>query len=255
METEDLVQIKISKIINAPRWRVIRMLTKVWELSALIPTIQEVKVIEKKHNIIKTKWRILVDGLPINWIEEDTLDLKNNAILFKAVEGDLREFRGNWDFRDHPQGTEVTVKVYFVVGIPGVENFTAGYIRPLVTKNFESILESVEQRLISQRYASFKSGSMDKVAGFGVLGHFYNFKHMLESFKMLDPGFKVPSNEFLGELFRVTPSFTMHQMKEFKSKTGETTHGLFILCTFIPDMIDHNMEAVYSKVVRACKLA
>ena len=33
------------------------------------------------------------------------------------------------------------------------------------------------------------------------------------------------------------------------------THGDFILCTFIPDMMDHDMEAVYNKVVRACKLA
>ena len=255
METEKLLQINISKVINAPRWRVIRMLTKVWEFSALVPTIKEVSVIEKSHNVIKTKWEILVKGLPISWLEEDTLDLKKNRIHFKAVEGDLQEFRGTWEFRDHPEGTEVAVKIFFFVGIPIVENFTSAYIRPLVQENFESILASMEQRLISQRYASFRSGNKSKLAGFGVLGHFYNFNHMVESFKMLNPNFKMPSSEFLSELFRVTPSFTMHAMDAFKSKTGQTTHGLFILCTFIPDMIDYDLEAVYTKVVRACKLA
>ena len=255
METEKLLQIKISKVVNASRWRVIRLLTKVWEFSEYVPTIKEAKVIEKTRNVIKTKWRILIDNLPINWVEEDTLDLKNNAIHFKAIEGDLKEFKGTWQFREHPQGTEITVEIYLNVGIPGIEDFAAGYIKTLVTKNFESILESVEQRLISQRYASFKSGDKTKIAGFGVLGHFYNFNHMVQSFKMLNPNFRMPSLEFLSELFRVTPSFTMHYMKEFKSKTGDTTHGHFILCTFIPDMINHDVEAVYAKVVRACKLA
>ena len=231
------------------------MITRVWEFPQYVPTIKAVDVLEKTRNIIKTKWRILVEGLPINWVEEDMITLNQNSIYFKAIEGDLKEFRGDWQFREHPQGTEIIVEIYLSVGIPGIEAFTSEYIKPLVTRNFEAILESVEQRLVSQRYASFRKGDKDKIAGFGVLGHFYNFNHMVESFKMLNPGFKIPSIEFLSELFRVTPSFTMHEMKEFKSKTGETTHGQFILCTFIPDMVAHDLEAVYSKVVRACKLA
>ena len=81
----------------------------------------------------------------ITWTEEDTLDLKNNQICFHALEGDLEEFRGVWEFQDHPEGTAVSLKVYFIVGIPGVEAFTAAYIRPLVQKNFEAILDSIER--------------------------------------------------------------------------------------------------------------
>ena len=47
----------------------------------------------------------------------------------------------------------------------------------------------------------------------------------------------------------------MHEMSEFKSGNGDTTHGSFILCTFIPDMVAMDCGAVYSKVVGACKLA
>src|SRR3989338_3835245 len=133
MYTKELLQIKISKILNAPRWRVIRLLTKVREFAHYVPTIKDVQVIEKTHNVIKTKWNILVDGLPISWIEEDTLALGQNAIHFRAVEGDLKEFHGTWQFHEHPQGTEVIVEVYLSTGIPAIGDFADEYIKTLVT--------------------------------------------------------------------------------------------------------------------------
>jgi len=256
MKKDELIQIKISKVINAPKWRVIRMLTKIWEFSNEIPTIEEVKVIEKSRNVIKTQWRILVNDLPISWVEEDTLELRKNKIKFRAVEGDLRDFYGQWEFRDHPEGTEVLVEVYLTVGIPAIADFVESHIKTLVTINFEAILEALEQRLISMRYAGFKKGDINKVAGFGLIGHFYNFSHLNKGLKMLRPDFHSPSKEFLGKLFDITPSFKVHEMKEYKSKSGEAvTNGCVILCTFVPDMIDGDLEGVYSKVVRACKLA
>jgi len=252
---KELIHIKISRIIAAPKWRVIRLVTKVWEFAAHVPTIEEVSVIEKTRNTMKTKWRILVDDLPISWIEEDTLVLRENAIHFRAVEGDLEEFRGTWTFRDHPEGTEVGVDVYLRVGIPAIQDFAENFVKTLVIKNFESILESLESRLICTRYASFKEGDTNKVAGFGLLGHFYNFNHLGRGLKMLNPDYKIPSREFLGKLFSVTPAFKMYEMNEFKSKTGDTTHGCIILCTFVPDMIVNDIDSVYLKVVRACKLA
>lgn len=255
MDNDDIVHIKIDKVIPASKWRVMRMLTKIWEFSAHVPTIEEASVIEKSRNVIKTKWRILIDDLPINWIEEDTLALRNNAIHFKAIEGDLQEFWGTWKFEDHKAGTHVSVHVHLSVGIPAIKDFADDYIKNIVTKNFESILEALERQLISKRYASFRDGNIDKVAGFGVLGHFYNFNHLGRSLKELNPDFKMPSREYLNKLFSVTPSFIMHNMDEFKSSNGDTTRGTFILCTFIPDMVAVDCDAVYSKVVGACKLA
>ena len=255
MEQHELIHIGISRIIPAPRWRVIRMVTKVWEFAAHVPTIDEVKVIEKARNVMKTKWRILVDDLPINWIEQDTLSLGENAIHFEAVEGDLKEFKGTWNFQDHPEGTEVVLNVYLSVGIPGIKDFAESHVKGLVTRNFEAILDSLEKRLISTKYASFKKGDTSKVAGFGILGHFYNSKHLERCLTMMNPDFKMPSEEFLNGLFRITPSFKLYEMDEFKSRNGDTTHGCFILCTFIPDMFFKDIQTVYSKVVSACKLA
>lgn len=255
MEADHVLHIEIFRVINAPRWRVIRQVTRVEAYSAVIPTIEEIKVIEKSKNVLKTQWRIVLDGVPVNWVENDTLDFKQGIITFQAREGDLRDFGGVWRFTDHPEGTEVKIEIYFRVGIPGVENFTDEYFRPLIRKYFESILDVIEKKLISSRYSSFMEGNKNKIAGFGVLGHFYNYNHMLKSFKSLSPEFQEPSKEFLKALFKIMPTFIMHHMKEFRSQTGETTHGDFILCTFIPDMVENDTEAVYTKVVNGCKLA
>ncbi len=255
MPDKDLVEINISRVIPAKKWRIVRLLTKVQEFPSYVPTVKEATVIQKSGNTIRTKWHIEVNSVPITWIQEDTLDFKKNMIYFKAIEGDLEEFKGEWVFKDHPEGTEVNIKVYLRVGIPAIKDFAESYIKKVLNDNFESILEALEERLISLRYASYKRGETEKIAGFGVIGHFYNVKHLERCLKMLNPDFKIPSQEFLGQLFNITPSFKLYDVKNFKSKTGEVTKGCFIVATFIPDMIERDMWSIFSKVVRACKIA
>ncbi|MBN1869083.1 MAG: NAD(P)-binding domain-containing protein [Candidatus Omnitrophica bacterium] len=255
MDAKDLTHIRISRIVAASKWRVIRLLTKISEFSRDVSTIQEVSILQKTRNVVKTKWRILADGIPINWVEEDTIALRDHAIHFRAVEGDLEEFRGTWQFQDHKEGTQLNVDVYLNVGIPAIKEFADDYVKKIVTKNFIAIINALERRLISVKYTSLKDGNADKVAGFAILGHPYNFAQLERNLKMLNPNFKIPSQEFLKGLFGIAPSFKMYEMDEFKSATGETTRGKIILCTFIPDMVAHDIEAVYSKVVYACRLA
>lgn len=255
MLNNNLVNLKVSRIINAPKWRVIRLLSKIWQLPEYLPSIKEVTILERKGPNIRSRWRVQVDEVPISWIEEDTYLLKQNVIRFQSIEGDLQDFIGEWRFSDHPEGTQVSVSVYLDVGIPAIRDFANEYIRKQLARNFEAILETLERRLVSVRYSGFKRGEVDQVAGFGVIGHFYNFRHLERSLKMLKPEYKMPSMEFLGKLFNLTPSFKMHDVIDFRSKTGDTTSGRFILATFIPDMIEKDMWAIFSKVVKACKIA
>ncbi len=255
MPDNDLIEIKISKVVPAPKWKVIRLITKVWEFPNYVPCVKEASIIEKSRHRMKTRWRVQVDHVPISWIQEDTLTLKQNKISFNAVEGDLAEFRGEWQFSDHPDGTQVEVTVYLRVGIPAIKDFADYYIKKLLTRNFEAILEAMEQRLISIRYASYKRGETDKISGFGIIGHLYNFYHLERCLKMINPNFKMPSREFIGQLFSITPSFKMYDVVDFKSKTGATTNGCCIMATFIPDMMEKDMWAIFAKVVKACKIA
>ncbi len=253
MPNEDAIQIKISRIIPAQKWKIIRLITKVKEFPRYIPFVKEVIMLEKGRSTMKTKWLIQLDGVPISWIEEDAL--VDNAIHFRAIQGDLEEFRGEWQFYDHPEGTEVVVNVYLKVGVPAIKDFADAYVKKILTKNFEAILESLERRLISTRYTSYKHGDTEKIAGFGIIGHLYNFYHLERCFKMLNPNFKMPSREFIGTLFHITPSFKLYDILNFKSKTGQTVNGCFIVATFIPEMIEKDIWTVFSKVVKACKVA
>lgn len=255
MPDKDLIEIKISKLIPAKKWRIIRLITKVGEFPSYIPTVKEATIIQKNHNKIITKWKIQVDNIPLSWIEEDTLALDNNCIYFKAIEGDLQEFKGEWRFLDHPQGTEITINIFLKVGIPSINEFADSYVRKIVAKNFEAILDALERRLVSSKYESYKRGDTKKIAGFGIIGHLYNFYHLEKSLKLLNPDFKMPSRDFIGQLFHITPSFKLYDILNFKSKTGETVNGCFIVATFIPDMIDKDVWAVFSKVVRGCQIA
>ena len=102
MSNKDLIEIKISRVIPAPKWRVMRLLTRVWEFPKFVPSVKEVTVIQRRHHAMTTNWRVQVDSVPIKWTEEDTLALERDAIYFKATEGDLQEFGGEWKFQSHP---------------------------------------------------------------------------------------------------------------------------------------------------------
>jgi len=255
MPDNDMIQITVSRVIPAGIWRIIRLLTRVYDFPSYIPSIKEVSVISKSRNKTKSKWLVQVDKVPITWVEEDTLMLDKGLILFKATEGDLERFYGEWIFRPHSEGTEVIVNAYLKISIPAIKDFANAYIKKLLSRNFEAILEAIEKRLISLRYRAYKQGALDKIAGFGVIGHFYNYYHLESCFHMLNPSLKLPSREFLSHLFNVTPSFKMYDIADFRSKTGESTKGCFIVATFIPDMIEKDIWAIFSKVVRACRIA
>ena len=252
-----MVEIRISKVIAAEKWRVIRLLTKVQEFPGYIPCVKEATVIHKKHNIMRTRWRVQVDKVPISWVEEDTLALNEKIIYFKAVEGDLTEFSGKWEFLDHPQGTEIKVEVSLKVGLPTLHESADAdnYIKGLLSKNFQAILDAVERRLISIKYSSYKSGGADKIAGFAIIAHLYNYHHLEKCLKTLNPEFKMPSREFLSQLYHISPSFKLCDINDFRSSTGESVNGCAILATFFPDMMEKDLFAVSSKIFKACKIA
>lgn len=255
MIDKDLVKIEVERIIPAQKPQVIRFITKVNDFPKHIPSIKDVCIISRKHNQLKTNWHVKVGKIPIRWTEEDTLDLRNDKIAFSALEGDLDNFKGVWHFYEHQEGTKVVVSAQVKVAIPAINEFAKPYIENILRKNFEAILRAVEKHLVSLRYADYRHGDEEKIAGFGVIGHFYNFYHLENCLKMLNPDYKMPSREFLNKLFHVTPSFKLYDHKGFRSKTGQLVDGCFILATFIPDMIEKDMWTVFSKVVRACKIA
>ena len=240
MPDNELIKVELSRVIPAQKWKVVRLVTRVWEFPSFVPTVKEAEVIGKSRNRILTRWHIKVDNIPIRWTEEDTIIADKNTIMFRSIEGDLEEFRGEWKFEDHPAGCLVKVIVHLKIGVPVIRDLAQNYVTRVVTKNFEAVLEALEHRVVSLRYASHKEGAKI-MAGFGIVGHFYNYRHFENYLKGMHPEARMPSAEFISQLFRVIPSFKAYDVPVFASKTGRQTKGCFILATFFTDMIEKDV--------------
>lgn len=76
---------------------------------------------KKNKNVIKTFWYIQVDSIPIKWVEEERILFDKGIICFRAIDGDIQEFYGEWRFNNHLNGTEVELDLKLKVDIPAIK--------------------------------------------------------------------------------------------------------------------------------------
>ncbi|MBI4358169.1 MAG: SRPBCC family protein [Candidatus Omnitrophica bacterium] len=249
------IEVNVFKLIRAKRWVVLRMISKVQDFPKFMPNVVTSRVLETTDEGAVTEWHVVFDGIPIHWVEEDTYDFSNFTLSFKAKAGDLKAFEGKWVLKQNPNGTEVHVSVRAAIGIPQLETLLAVQVHSALKKNFQMMLDSMEERVIASRYASFKRGERKDILGFGIIGHPYNLNHLIRYLKLLKPDLHPVSKDFLAKLYERVPSYKMYDIQEFKSATGKKTRGCFIVSTFVPDMLSLGLDKVFEKVVEACRVA
>lgn len=249
-----LIKLRIQRFIPVQPWRVLRMITKVKDFPRFMPNVREIEILEQSNHSAVTRWAVDIEGLPIRWKEKDTFDLPNFTVSFELIEGDLEKFEGKWILRKENEGTQVTVEVVARLGIPIIERVVADILQEKLTKNFETMLDAMEDRFITERYRDMGVRAPTKPSGFVVMGHPYNFNHLLQYFKFFKPNLKSVTKEFLVKLFGLTPSYHSYDISDFCSATGKSTHGYFVLCPIIPDMIDASPERVFQKVIEGCRI-
>lgn len=256
MESGDLIKVKVQKLLRAKRWQVLRMITRVNEFPLYMPNVKQATILERSRRGAVTQWQVNLEGIPLSWKERDEFDFANFTIRFKAIEGDLEHFEGKWVLSEHPSGaTEVTVEVEARIGIPLVDKVVGDTVREKLDKNFELMLTILAERVTMLRYKKISDRCRSDIHGFAVIGHPYNLKHLIKYFKFFRPDFKLPSDEFLLKIFEITPSYRSYDIKNFRSTTGKETHGYFVMCPIIPDMLTLKPEKVVEKVGQACRVA
>lgn len=248
-------QVEVKKVIRVKPWQVIRFMTHVEEFPKFMPNVKETCVLERSSKEATTCWSVEFNKIPLSWKQKEEYDLKKGLIRFYATEGDLKQFDGEWTFKAHQEGTEVFLKINFGIGIPMVENLIGTSMGLLIKSNFEKMLDAIEERHRMQDYKNIRYRSFSKLNGFAVIGHPYNFQHLVRYFKHLQPDIELPSKEVVEKLFELTPAYKSFDVKDYTSKTGKKTRGYFIMCPIIPDMVALNPERVVEKVVQACKVA
>jgi len=255
-KSDGVYAVTTSRVLPAKRWQVLRLLTRVEDFPRYLPSILECKVLSRERNRVVSSWLVEMEKVPISWKEEETLDLRQFTIRFRAVEGDLEKFEGCWKLVKHASGgTELFIEAAIKLGIPVFEEVAGGIIADKVRNYFDSLMKTFEEELARRRYHGLKDRLSKKVSGFGVIGHPYNIQHLMNFFEAHKQSRAIPSPAFLEKIFEMTPSFEADAITEFRSATGKTVNGSFIVCNIIPDMLDMDIENTVRKVVDACKLA
>ncbi len=255
--------ISTSRILPAKRWQVLRLLTQVEDYPRYLSEIQECRVLSRSRTEAVTLWKVDMGRIPISWQERDTFDLslrgndpKHCTIRFRAIDGDLEKFEGHWKLHDHELGgTEVFIEATIKIGIPVLEQAMGGVLSSKVLQYFEKLLAAFDGILTAQNYQQRGSRYVRPVGGFGVIGHPYNYQHLVHYFRSFKKDLRLPSREFLTKLFELTPSYVSCDIPAFRGASGKTTSGAFIACNIIPEMLTADIEQVVSKVVESCKVA
>ncbi len=254
--SENVSFIKVSRVLPVRRWQALRLIARVEDFPALVPAIKECRIIDRDYRRTITSWAVEMDGIPICWREEALFDYKNFIVRFKALTGDLESLEGHWSFLEGPSGTtEVVVEAAVRIGVPIMDQMVGGMITEKIRGVFESLLRFFEESIIDKRYQKMDSRGANAVSGFGVIGHPYNFQHLIQYLRSLNPNFNPPSPGFLGKVFDLMPAYVSYDIKEFRSATGAVTRGAFISCNIIPEMLALDIENVIRKVVDSCKVA
>lgn len=236
-------------------WKVLRLITRIEDFSKYMPNVKKSQVLEKTRSSAVTEWLVDIDGLRIRWRQQDTFDFKNFKIHFKATEGDIEKFEGEWSLQNgEGESTDVTVHARIRLGIPVVEDVVDEILQFRLRKNFEMMLMGLEENLLKQRYQLPSGRLADRVKGFVVMGHPYNFQHLVRIFKFFKPDVAKVTPDFLLKIFELAPSYRGRDVKAFRSETGQTVDGYFVMCPIIPDMVKFNPEMVLQKVIEGCRI-
>lgn len=253
----DAVTIHVQKIIPAKKWKVLRLLTRIQDFPRFMPNVKECTVISREKNRTVTCWSVDMDGVPLSWKEEEVFDFKKGVIRFRALEGDLECFEGEWSIQGDARKTEISVTVKALIGLPMIEQMVGGILAEKISKNFTAMLEAMNEHLRFKRYQTIAHRKTSDVKGFAVIGHPYNLQHLIRILKFFKPDLKLPKENLLIKLFEWTPSYEARHITNFRSRTGKLAEGYFIMCPIIPDMFNMGLsvDVVLKKVLDACKLA
>lgn len=251
---DSTIQIRLSRLIRSDPASILRCIQAIGDFSKFMPNVRESRVIQKGLGWFKTQWAVEIDGIPIRWVEEETIDFFKPAVRFRALQGDIPKFDGEWTFKPVPGGTEVVIEARIGLNLPMMGEFIAPVLRDKITTNFALMLDGLNNRLVSLKYREHLR-KKNLVNGFAIIGHPYNTNNLIEYLQVLEPQFKPPSHEFLNKLFEYVPAYVLHSIKEFTSASGATAHGLAIVSTFVPDMLNLDPQMVLRKVIEACHVA
>lgn len=142
-----MAQVTANAFIQAPLDAVYQLAKDVEAFPSFMPEVKSVKVLERDGSRTVTAWVGVVQGRPVQWMEEDHWDDVHHVATFHQLEGDFTVWAGTWSFTPAAGGTQMSVTVEFELELPLAGAFLSNLLKVLVRKNFESMLAAMKARL------------------------------------------------------------------------------------------------------------
>ena len=112
--------------------------TDVERFPSLCDDVREVHV-AVVDGVRQSKWRVKFRGGILEWTERDAPDYDACTMSFRQVEGDFKEFDGEWRVQPSGSGSTVDFTVRFDLGIPALRTV----LEPLAAKSLRTNLSAV----------------------------------------------------------------------------------------------------------------
>lgn len=249
----EYLEISVKATVFGSASKVFSQILRLSEFEKFMYNVRESRLLERVGNTSLMNWVVEVDGIPIRWLERNEINRSKMTVQFKSLDGDFETFDGHWMVTREGTQTFLELNARIKMGIPSLQQVVGQALKKKVEENFKSMIQMIDSKLRGEFYRAPLRTTERR--HFALIGHPYDYAHMVRHLKNKNPGMKVPSSDFLTEVLRFTPAYKSYDIKPLSSPTGKGSSGHFIVCPIIPAMIKHAPELAFQKVVEACKVA
>ncbi len=136
--------VETSIEIAAPARTVYELAKDQERFPQFMPDVESVVIVERRPNSVLARWKTLVEGAPIEWIEEDRFLDDLLRIEYALLEGDLDRFEGAWSFVEREGITRVVLGVDYDFGVPTLAELIGPTLHKKVKENSEMMLAALK---------------------------------------------------------------------------------------------------------------
>ena len=139
-------KIEVSKTINADRKKAFDIIKAMERFPEFMRDVKNVKILERANGRIITQRKTDIDGVPIEWTEEDTFNNKDFCCRFKSIKGEYK-YDGIWKVADDGKDrVKVLISVNFDWEIPELEKFIGPTLEKKARISLRSMLNAIKKK-------------------------------------------------------------------------------------------------------------
>lgn len=110
--------------------------------------VKSVRILkDAKENTVVSQWNIDVDGTPIEWTQEDSVDDTAMTVVFKSVKGNY-QYEGKWQVIPTAGGAKITINAAFDWGVPNFEKYFGSVYEKKAMLSIKSMLIAIKRRVL-----------------------------------------------------------------------------------------------------------